>query len=236
MLRARAPGVHRPLRRACALVEYARWRLAGADTAGAGSDAYGDDFWDLHADAAWDWSGFAACILRHTRPRSVVDIGCGDAKLLEAMRRHEPALVARGYDGSAAARSRAARRGIDVEPVDFARLSGPAAADLRDACAAFDTALCLEVAEHLLPWHAGRLLGVLSACRTIVFSAAHPGQGGTLHVNERPASYWARRFARLGYRLADDDAAFGQELAALSLPSWYAQNAHLFTRRSPAGR
>jgi hypothetical protein len=31
-----------------------------------------------------------------------------------------------------------------------------------------------------------------------VFSAAHPGQGGTGHINEQPKSYWIERFQRAG--------------------------------------
>ncbi len=227
-LRRRLPRVYRPLRRAYAFGEYARWRLS----AGAGdADAYDPAFWDLHADGGWDWAGFAACILRHTGPRGVVDVGCGDAKLLAAMHAQSPELALSGYDGSATARARAAQRGIAVHPVDFHRLSRSARAALRAECAPFDVALCLEVAEHLLPWHAGRLLGVLAACPIIVFSAARPGQGGTLHVNERPAEYWIRRFEALGYAVGSDDATFRHELAAVHLPGWYADNAHLFRRR-----
>ena len=228
LLRRRLPRVYRPLRRAYAFGEYARWRFtAGADPA---AEAYDPAFWDLHADGDWDWAGFAACILRYARPAGVVDVGCGDAKLLAAMHAQAPELALRGYDGSPTARARAAQRGIAVLPVDLPRLSRPARAALQAECARFDVALCLEVAEHLLPWHAGRLLDVLSACPTIVFSAARPGQGGTLHVNERRAGYWIRRFAGLGYGLASDDGAFREELAAVRVPPWYAHNAHLFRR------
>ena len=227
-LRRRMPRAYRPLRRAYAFGEYARWRLAaGADSA---AEAYDPAFWDLHADGAWDWAGFAACILRHTRARAVVDVGCGDAKLLAAMRAQAPDLDVRGYDGSPTARARAEQRGIAVLPVDLPRLSRRERAALGVACARCDVALCLEVAEHLLPWHAGRLLDVLTACPTVVFSAAHPGQGGTVHVNERPARYWIGRFARLGYALAADDTEFREELRTVRVPPWYIENAHIFRR------
>jgi len=225
-LRVRAPGVYRSLRRAYALVEYAGWRFAGQRD----GDAYGESFWDLHADAGWDWAGFAACIQCYAKSHAVVDVGCGDAKVLAELLRVDATLRVQGYDGSPEARARAAQRGVLVAPLDFARDSAAERARIRAACAEFDTALCFEVAEHLFPWHAGRLLALLSACPTVVFSAAHAGQGGTLHVNERPASYWMRRFAALGYALSPDDANFRRDLAALTLPPWYAQNAHLFRR------
>jgi hypothetical protein len=41
------------------------------------------------------------------------------------------------------------------------------------------------------------------ASDAVVFSAAIPRQGGTGHINEQPQSYWARRFARNGYRCFD---------------------------------
>jgi hypothetical protein len=227
-LRRRVPRAHRALRRTYAFAEYARWRLAGRDDPAA--EAYGAAFWNLHADAEWDWAGFAACIIRHTHPRGVVDVGCGDAKLLAAMRTRFPDLELRGYDGSPTARARAARRGISVDPLDVPRLSRTERSALRTACAGYDVALCLEVAEHLLPWHAGRLLDVLTACPTIVFSAARPGQGGTVHVNERPAAYWIRRFARLGYAPAAVDDVFRGELESVRVPSWYIENTHVFRR------
>ncbi len=231
LLRRRFPRLYRPLRRAYAFGEYARWRLFPDRAAAA--EAYDPAFWDLHADGEWDWTGLAACLLRFTRPRGVVDVGCGDAKVLAAMRALAPDLELRGYDGSATARARAAQRGIPVLAVDLLRLSRPARAALALDCAACDVAICLEVAEHLPPWHAGRLLGLLSAFPTVAFSAAHPGQGGTLHLNERPEGYWIRRFAALGYALAPDDADFRRALGALRLPPWYADNAHVFRRDGP---
>ncbi len=234
LLRARAPWLYQPLRRAYALAEYAATRrAAGRSRAG---DAYGEPFWDLHADASWDWAGFAMLIHRYTKPRRVVDVGCGDAKILAALASLDPGLALRGYDGSPEAQRRAAARGVAVWPLDLASIRPAALAAVRADCATYDTAVCLEVAEHLLPWHAGRLLSLLTACDTVVFSAAHPGQGGTLHVNERPLHYWVARFAERGYVLRADDAAFGTELAALSLPPWYAQNAHLFGRRRAVDR
>jgi SAM-dependent methyltransferase len=228
-LRTRAPWIYQPVRRAYALVEYVRWRAIGSRRGVDG--AFGDAFWDLHADGAWDWPGFAGCILRYTGPRAVVDIGCGDAKLLAAIHALAPAINVRGYDGSLVARTRAAGHGVEVAPVDLDRLGGAELARLVAECRAFDTALCLEVAEHLLPWHAGRLLTVLAACPTVVFSAAPPGQGGTLHMNERPGAYWVRRFAALGYDLSARDPQFRADLATLSLPPWYARNTHVFDRR-----
>jgi hypothetical protein len=92
-------------------------------------------------------------------------------------------------------------------------------------------AVSLETVEHLPPWHSGKLLRLVCVAPTVVFSAAQPGQGGTLHVNERPVEHWVRRFRRLGYALSADNDAFHAEVRALDLPPWYAANVNLFVRR-----
>ena len=58
----------------------------------------------------------------------------------------------------------------------------PVAADL---CTSF------EVAEHLPGRHARRFCSILaSAAPAVVMTAATPGQGGHLHVNEQEPGYW----------------------------------------------
>jgi hypothetical protein len=65
-----------------------------------------------------------------------------------------------------------------------------------------------------------------------VFTAAHPGQGGTDHVNEQPATYWIAKFAKRGFSsdldLADrwrkDWEASGQ------VPEFYSQNLMIFRK------
>jgi hypothetical protein len=96
-----------------------------------------------------------------------------------------------------------------------------------------DLAICLEVAEHLPTWHVDKLLTVASAPQHLIFSAAHPNQGGRFHVNEQPARYWIDRLASHGQHLDPRDAAFRRDLAALDLPPWYGENAHLFARKQP---
>ena len=61
---------------------------------------------------------------------------------------------------------------------------------------------------------------VQSLCNTapiVIFSAAHPGQGGTNHVNEQPFEYWAEKFKKHGYNSIEirplfcDDLEIGYE-------------------------
>ena len=75
----------------------------------------------------------------------------------------------------------------------------------RDLGPAPDLVLCTEVAEHMAPEHAGRLVSVLcdGGAPWIVFTAAPPGQGGLDHVNEQEQEYWIEKFAARGYRRED---------------------------------
>jgi hypothetical protein len=109
-------------------------------------------------------------------------------------------------------------------------MSRDEAAALARDLASFDTSICLEVAEHLPPWHSDKLLTIVTATTCLVFSAAHPRQGGHLHVNEQPAAYWIGKLALRGFALSVDDETFRAKVAALALPNWYAQNVHLFER------
>jgi len=109
-------------------------------------------------------------------------------------------------------------------------LSGKDAAGLARDLTAFDAVLCLEVAEHLPPWHSDKLLTVITAGGRLIFSAAHPLQGGRLHVNEQPAGHWIARLRTRHFQLTADDDRFRQKIQELDLPPWYAHNVHLFER------
>jgi SAM-dependent methyltransferase len=93
----------------------------------------------------------------------------------------------------------------------------------------FDLVVCLEVAEHLRA-DAGEVLidSLVAHGSLILFSAAVPGQGGFLHVNEQPQDYWIERFRRRGF------IAYDVLRPALwnhpQVPYYYAQNALVFAR------
>jgi hypothetical protein len=99
----------------------------------------------------------------------------------------------------------------------------------------FDLALCLEAAEHLPASAASELVrGLTEAAPVVAFSAALPGQGGDGHINEQPASYWARLFASRDYvcfsdvrrRIWNDEA----------VEVWYRQNLLCYVRQSELAR
>ncbi len=211
--------------------EHARWlrlRAAGEDAGAAGP--YGEEFWSYHDRPRDDWAGAARVLLRRVPARSWVDVGCGDGKLLAALRDADPSLRLQGFDYAESALSRARALGLPVERLDVVSLSPREVEALAARLGEFDAAVCLEVAEHLPRWRVDRLLRLLSACPAVVFSAAPPGQGGSMHLTERPAAWWEARFRRHGLVPSDAEGALRAELAALDLPRYYADNVRLYVR------
>lgn len=230
-VRRRFPTAYGRGRNAVALGEWwwARRQARGTE----GHDVYDEAFWDFHEPG--DWDGFAALILRYCPARSIVDVGCGQGALLGGFQRVDSTLVLQGYDSSPIALARARSRGLAVDPLDVVGLSNDGAAARARTLASFDVALCLEVAEHIPAWHSDKLLTILSGVPRLVFSAAHPNQGGQLHVNEQPASYWIDRFAARGFKLSPVDAVLRSELQSLALPSWYKENIRVLEKETTDG-
>ena len=227
-LKAQFPGLYWRARNGAALAQWCALRLRPVRRENSESDAYDGEFWSFHDGG--DWDGFARLILDRFHPQTVWDVGCGDGKLLAALARADAAARLIGFDHSPAARARAAARGVNVQAFDVAKLT-PNLID--KAIAEFgppELTLCLEVAEHLPFWQAGRCLSFLAAAPVVVFSAAQPLQGGVLHVNEQRPEYWMRRFAKLGYEHDPDHAGFRSAVQNLSLPAWYGANLQVFRK------
>lgn len=225
-MRRQFPSAACRLRNAVALVAWYGDRAR--QRTGVGADAYDAPFWDFHDRG--DWTGFARVVLRLFPSASVVDIGCGQGLALAALRDVQPGLRLAGFDHSPTAVARARARQLSVSALDIAAMSRTEAKAFALTTGPVDLALCLEVGEHLPSWHSGKLLDTLTCARRVVFSAAHPNQGGTRHVNERPARYWISGFAARGYRVAEAHSALVDEVAALELAPWYRENIHAFER------
>lgn len=94
----------------------------------------------------------------------------------------------------------------------------------------FSLAVCLEVAEHLPESAAAPLVEELSALSDVIcFGAAIPGQGGTLHCNEQPQSFWIDRFEQKSFIAFD---VFRNELWGSDIVApYYVQNTFLYVRQ-----
>ncbi len=157
-------------------------------------------------------------LLRHVRPASVLDVGCGNGAWLKVFQENGVATV-RGVDGASV---NPARLLIDRECFQALDLCRPFELEGR-----YDLACCLEVAEHL-PHKLGPTLirNLTRAAPLVLFSAAVPGQGGTHHVNEQWPAYWRAEFARHGFQRLDPlrrEILHDQRVAW-----WYRQNLFLY--------
>ncbi|NUM54271.1 MAG: methyltransferase domain-containing protein [Candidatus Hydrogenedentes bacterium] len=141
---------------------------------------------DIDGPALESAPDITASIMGDLAPRSVIDVGCGTGALLATLR--DAGCVVSGLEFAEAAREICRKRGLDVRRFDIAN-------DSFDAGQPFDVAVSMEVAEHIPEPAAERYVDLLVQLgRTIVFTAAPPGQGGTDHVNEQPHEYWIEKF------------------------------------------
>jgi len=180
-------------------------------------------FYRWHLFAQDTKAGVAESILStFPEARSFADIGAGTGTYAAELRRRgvrtvacENALFGRAFSYWQRLRSR---------PFD---LTQQPPAELPPT----DVAYCLEVAEHLPPELGDRLVGYLARFPTVLFTAAHPGQGGDDHINEQPKDYWIERFARDGMEL--DPERTERVVAAFrdsGSPWWLVDNAMVFRR------
>jgi SAM-dependent methyltransferase len=165
----------------------------------------------------------AASIMTDLKPHSVIDVGCGTGALLEALRDYGCQVFGLEYaeGGLEFCRSRQ----LDVRKFDLER-------DTFDSGRVFDVAISTEVAEHLPERCADRYVDLLTkAAPKIVFTAAFPGQGGTDHVNEQPASYWIEKFAARGHTFNEPmSQQWRQRWKEAGIARWYWMNAMVFTK------
>lgn len=136
--------------------------------------------------------------------RSVLDVGCGTGAIAAEFQRR--GLRVLGVERSERGRLFARGLGVPCRPFDLSASVEPPAE------APFDLVLSTEVAEHLPPDLADSFVGYLCSCASgsVVLTAAHPGQGGTGHVNEQPQGYW---IAKVGSRGFTHDRAASMAIA-----------------------
>ena len=150
----------------------------------------------------------------------MIDVGCGLATWLRVFREHGINDVV-GVDGP----------WIELKSLEISEQNF-ITADLREPFQldrTFDLVISLEVAEHLPRESAETLVDSLARLGPIVlFSAAIPHQGGTLHVNEQWPEWWADLFRRKGYEPID---CIRHKIWQNDRVAWpYAQNTFLYVR------
>lgn len=159
-------------------------------------------------------------VLELTRPRRVVDVGCGLGAWLSVFQ-EQGIRVLKGLDQGWAVGAFLLGQTTFV-PTDLARPFW-----LEEE---FDLAVCLEVAEHLPESSARGLVESLTrSAPAVLFSAAVPGQGGAGHLNEQWPSFWTGLFAAQDF--VRIDAVRPRIWRDDRVEWWYRHNLFLYVRR-----
>ena len=157
--------------------------------------------------------GLARWIKEYYNPGRIVDIGCGPGTYVYSFQ--EIGIDSRGYD-------------INQVVLDKPSLTQMSMFDLDDPS---EFIICLEVAEHietsLNDDIVDSLYKNLKPGGTLVFSAAHPGQGGVGHINCQTKEYWLEKFESKGFKrdvFAERDWEIYTELNKNEYMGWFMIN------------
>lgn len=150
------------------------------------------------------------------KPPSILDIGCGTAAMVK---------IARQLDIDAIGVDQIENEEPDIihdltEPLNLGRT--------------FGLVTCIEVGEHINPSKTGVFLtNVTSHVQKggqLVFTAAHPGQGGDDHVHLRSAIYWRNQLYERGLNYREN-LTHRLRLAWMAIPMpmfWLVSNVQVF--------
>ncbi len=184
---------------------------------------YLDNFYSYHFDGSLrSAQTLIPRVLHFCQPNSVLDVGCGVGTWLSVWTKMGVSDI-QGLDGPYI---KPDQLSIPVE--NFREV------DLNEGfklSTKFDLVSCLEVAEHIRKESARTLIDSLcNASDVILFSAAVPGQEGTLHINEQFPDYWIKLFEEKDFVPVD---CLRQEIwNEKAISWWYRQNVMFFVKRS----
>jgi len=132
------------------------------------------------ADRLAEW------IKSNLNPKTVLDMGCGPGTYVNALRKH-------GVKAT----------GIDIDP-RVKNKEWLKQEDMFDTVSTGQVVLCLEVAEHISGDKSDEVAKVVANAvvkgGTLIWSAAHPGQGGVGHINCQEKNYWEQKLQAYGLK------------------------------------
>jgi SAM-dependent methyltransferase len=117
-------------------------------------------------------------------PSSVLDIGCGPGHFVDSLR--SKGINATGFD-------------IDERIKDKEHLSVKSMFDNTDTA---DVVMCIEVAEHIDESQSDKVAESVARAtnKTLIWTAAQPGQGGVGHINCQTREYWIEKLTKAGLK------------------------------------
>jgi SAM-dependent methyltransferase len=206
-------------------VQHVTWPSAAARRAEQHQQIYDAEYYKfIETSSIWSRNAMAESIVRDLAPRRVLDVGCGTGALLEALLLRGVQVF--GLEYSDAGLDVCNGRGLSVRKFQIGKDRMPT--DVPPC----DVVMSFEVAEHLPKRLANPFVRFLcAASRTVVLSAATPGQGGTDHVNEQPHAYWIDKMSRRSFDFDEDLSLQWRQEWRDHTASWYHSNVMVFRRQ-----
>lgn len=125
--------------------------------------------------------------------KSVIDIGCGPAGMVEYMRSKNVDAIGVDGDFTLPKKEYVIVHDYTVGPLQLDRK--------------FDLAYSTEFLEHVEEKYIPNFLPTFQKGKYVFCSAAPKGQGGHHHVNENSKEYWIDIFDKYGFTYLSEDSA-----------------------------
>ncbi len=179
----------------------------------------------MHLPWKDDYFFVADWIAKNINGKIFGDIGCGNAFIISNLFRNNNKEVW-GIDGSDHFKKFVDKDILGfTEQVDLTQKN-----ELKKA----DVAICLEVAEHIAPESSDIIVEniVSTSAKTIIFTAASPGQEGINHINLKPRDFWIAKFLEKGYEIDENISdKFKLDLGGkINNLTWYVDNIMIFRK------
>lgn len=155
--------------------------------------------------------------------KRILDVGSGSGAFAAEFRKRGSDIMA--VEHSRYGRKLAARQGIECLPFDLT------ASPPSSVVGPFDLVYSFEVAEHITPFLGSRLVEFIVSFKSeVVFTAAHPGQGGIGHINEQPLAYWVSEFHRHNYGYDEiRSKILSERFRSAGAAFWFVDNVAIFS-------
>lgn len=181
---------------------------------------YNREFYTLLKSKINSVSNMAKYIVDIVEPKSIVDLGCGSGEWLYNFKKHGVTEIV-GYDGAYVDKDL-----LSIPPESFFEWDLTQKLEVERK---YDMAMSLEVAEHIEEKYADIMVeNLTNLSEVVLFSAAIPGQGGVMHVNEKWMSYWREKFKNYGYVFCDCLRDYAWDLSELDY--YYKQNMAIYVK------
>ncbi len=189
--------------------------------------AYGEKFFRRRQSLNWRVQLVGDAIKNTFKPKSVVDVGCGNGDIIGYLRKSGigRTFAIEGTKNSIESIKRNYNGTLHIHDIRTHNL----------IYTKYDLCICLEVAEHVEDEYASVFVeNLVNLSDTVLFSFAKPGQKGHYHVNCKPTAYWFYKFDihnyDLDYKLTKEFKRAIEPMAHKKGIKAYAQNAHVFRK------